>query len=106
MSKALATINCESPIEVKVSDTKLPDELDETAKVELFKKLEFKQLLEQIDVDSDNSNVEEKEISVVDHFDQIDFATLEEANIHFELDGTNYLKDDILKFDFMMGHIM
>lgn len=103
MSKALATINCESPIEVKLSDTKLPDELDETAKVELFKKLEFKQLLEQIDVDSDNSNVEEKEISVVDHFDQIDFATLEEANIHFELDGTNYLKDDILKFGFYDG---
>ena len=32
MSKALATINCESPIEVKVSDTKLPDELDEKPK--------------------------------------------------------------------------
>ncbi|MCG7338471.1 DNA polymerase I [Staphylococcus sp. ACRSN] len=103
MSKALATINCESPIEVKIDDTKLPDSLDESAKIELFKKLEFKQLLDQIDVDGTADNIEEKEINVETDFKNIDFKSLKTANIHFELDGTNYLKDEILKFGLFDG---
>ncbi|WP_436859806.1 DNA polymerase I [Staphylococcus caeli] len=100
MSKELATINCESPLEVSLKDTKLPDDPDMTAKVELFKKLEFKQLLEQVDVDGISDDSEAIELNVEHHFDNIDFKSLKKATIHFELDGTNYLKDDILKFGF------
>ncbi len=103
MSKELATINCESPLEVSLKDTKLQDDPDMTAKVELFKKLEFKQLLEQVDVDGISDDTEAIELNVEHHFDDIDFKSLEKATIHFELDGTNYLKDDILKFGFYDG---
>ncbi|SCS29508.1 DNA polymerase I [Staphylococcus caeli] len=103
MSKELATINCESPLEVSLKDTKLPDDPDMTSKVELFKKLEFKQLLEQVDVDGISDDTEAIELNVKHHFDDIDFKSLEKATIHFELDGTNYLKDDILKFGFYDG---
>ena len=44
MSKELATINRYSPIEVTLNDTKLSDINDNHKKIELFKKLEFKQL--------------------------------------------------------------
>ena len=37
MSKTLATINCDSPIEVSLEDTKLPDQSDTDDKIELFK---------------------------------------------------------------------
>ena len=33
-------------------------------------------------------------------FEYVDFNHLDEAVIHFEIDGSNYLKDDILKFGF------
>ena len=36
MSKDLATINIESPIEVKLADTKMDSEVDESDKIELF----------------------------------------------------------------------
>lgn len=49
MSKELATINRHSPIEVTLNDTKLNDIKDNHEKIELFKKLEFKQLLADID---------------------------------------------------------
>nr|WP_257474821.1 DNA polymerase I [Staphylococcus xylosus] len=98
MSKELATINCASPIEVSLEDTMLPENPDTSAKIDLFKKLEFKQLLEQIDVDGTHSTAEEKELNVESDFKNIDFKSLTSATIHFELDGSNYLKDDILKF--------
>ena len=52
MSKDLATINVHSPIEVSLEDTKLTLQDDTTKKIELFKKLEFKQLLADIDTSS------------------------------------------------------
>ncbi|RQN22979.1 DNA polymerase I, partial [Paraburkholderia tropica] len=52
MSKDLATINVHSPIEVSLEDTKLNLQDDTTENIELFKKLEFKQLLADIDTSS------------------------------------------------------
>ncbi|MEB7762872.1 DNA polymerase I [Staphylococcus pseudoxylosus] len=103
MSKELATINCVSPIEVSLEDTKLPENPDASAKIDLFKKLEFKQLLEQIDVDGTQSTAEEKELNIESDFTNIDFKSLTSATVHFELDGSNYLKDDILKFAIFDG---
>lgn len=39
MSKDLATINVESPIDVNLNDTKLENQDDNTNKIELFKSL-------------------------------------------------------------------
>ncbi|WP_271436673.1 DNA polymerase I [Staphylococcus hominis] len=102
MSKELATINRYSPIEVTLNDTKLSDINDNHEKIELFKKLEFKQLLADIDNKASEFEQEQKQVSfdILPTFVYVDFNHLDEAVIHFEIDGSNYLKDDILKFGF------
>lgn len=104
MSKDLATINVHSPIEVSLEDTKLTLQDDTAEKIELFKKLEFKQLLADIDTSSNNEEVIDKTFEIEQGFQNVDFNDLNEAVIHFELDGTNYLKDAILKFGFYTNH--
>ena len=104
MSKDLATINVHSPIEVSLEDTKLTLQDDTAEKIELFKKLEFKQLLADIDTPSNNEEVIDKTFEIEQDFQNVDLNDLNEAVIHFELDGTNYLKDPILKFGFYTNH--
>ena len=104
MSKDLATINVHSPIEVSLEDTKLTLQDDTTEKIELFKKLEFKQLLADIDTSSTNEEVIDKTFEIEQDFQNVDLNDLNEAVIHFELEGTNYLKDAILKFGFYTNH--
>ncbi|WP_213407330.1 DNA polymerase I [Staphylococcus pettenkoferi] len=98
MSKQLATINVNSPLEVNLKDTQLPESIDEQDKIELFKKLEFNQLLNNLDVESVDSGDTELDIEVQTLLNAIDFTQLASATIHFEIDGSNYLKDDMLKF--------
>lgn len=105
MSKDLATINVHSPIEVSLEDTKLTLQDDTTEKIELFKKLEFKQLLADIDTSSTNEEVIDKTFEIEQDFQNVDLNDLNEAVIHFELEGTNYLKDTILKFGFYTNHL-
>ena len=104
MSKDLATINVHGPIEVSLEDTKLTLQDDTTEKIELFKKLEFKQLLADIDTSSTNEEVIDKTFEIEQDFQNVDLNDLNEAVIHFELEGTNYLKDTILKFGFYTNH--
>ncbi|WP_238508416.1 DNA polymerase I [Staphylococcus epidermidis] len=104
MSKDLATINVHSPIEVSLEDTKLTLQDDTTEKIELFKKLEFKQLLADIVTSSTNEEVIDKTFEIEQDFQNVDLNDLNEAVIHFELEGTNYLKDTILKFGFYTNH--
>ena len=104
MSKDLATINVHSPIEVSLEDTKLTLQDDTAEKIELFKKLEFKQLLADIDTPSNNEEVIDKTFEIEQDFQNVDLNDLNEAVIHFELEDTNYLKDAILKFGFYTNH--
>ena len=104
MSKDLATINVHSPIEVSLEDTKLTLQDDTAEKIELFKKLEFKQLLADIDTSSNNEEVIDKTFEIGQDFQNVDFNDLNEAVIHFELEGTNYLKDANLQFGFYTNH--
>lgn len=104
MSKDLATINVHSPIEVSLEDTKLTLQDDTAEKIGLFKKLEFKQLLADIDTPSNNEEVIDKTFEIEQDFQNVDLNDLNEAVIHFELEGTNYLKDAILKFGFYTNH--
>lgn len=103
MSKDLATINKDSPIEVALKDTKLDNQDDNQDKIELFKKLEFKQLLADIDSNPSEESQEDKVFEVHNDFNKINFNDLKEAIIHIEVDGTNYLQDAILKFGFYNG---
>lgn len=95
MSKKLATINRESPIEVSLEDTKRPENNDESEKIQLFKTLEFRQLLNEVDVNTD-TNLPQKEYKVQTDFNNVDFHQLTSAVIHIEVDGDNYIQNDIL----------
>ncbi|MBI5974218.1 DNA polymerase I [Staphylococcus canis] len=105
MSKTLATIERHAPIAVQLKDTKIPDTNDETQKVQLFKELEFKQLLDAMD-QSVAESVESTEYSFepTPDIDVIQFENLNAASIHVEIEGVNYLKDTILKFGIYDGH--
>ncbi|MGV3276707.1 DNA polymerase I [Staphylococcus hyicus] len=96
MSKRLATINCESPISVTIDDTKRPTSIDESDKIELFKTLEFRQLLDDIDVKANQPTIQ-KSYQILTDFEGINFDALDAAPLHIEIDGDNYLKNDILK---------
>lgn len=95
LSKELATINRDSPIEVAIDDLKLTDYSDEE-KIKLFKTLEFKQLLDQMDASTEASD--DRVIEYTDNMDDFDFKNTKEASIHFETNENNYLKADILGF--------
>ncbi|HDZ7723838.1 TPA: DNA polymerase I [Staphylococcus aureus] len=103
MSKELATINVDSPIEVKLEDTLMTHQDEQQEKIELFKKLEFKQLLTDIDQSASGEDAIEKTFEIETSFDNVDFTSLKEATIHFELDGGNYLRNNILKFSLFTG---
>lgn len=102
MSKKLATIHRESPIEVSLADTRLPESYDETEKIALFKELEFRQMLDEVDsIPSEEAPSKTFEIST--DLRTIDFDQLNEATVHIEVAGANYLKDDLLKFGIYDG---
>lgn len=102
MSKTLATINCDSPITVSLEDTRLPQKMDESAKIELFKSLEFRQLLDGMDVEADNATAS-RDFVPTTNMSKVDFIQLSEAAIHVEVAGPNYLKDELLKFGLYDG---
>ncbi|PTI72271.1 MULTISPECIES: DNA polymerase I [Mammaliicoccus] len=95
LSKELATINRDSPIEVSIEDLKLTDDNDEE-KIKLFKTLEFKQLLDQMDTSTEA--YDDRVIEYQEHLNDFDFENITEAAIHFETNENNYLKADVLGF--------
>lgn len=95
LSKELATINRDSPIEVSIEDLKLTDDNDEE-KIKLFKTLEFKQLLDQMDASTEA--YDDRVIEYQEHLNDFDFENITEAAIHFETNENNYLKADVLGF--------
>lgn len=103
MSKTLATINRESPITITLKDTELPQSIDETQKIQLFKELEFRQLLESIDPESSEVQSTQKTFEPTSDMSVVDFSKLEQATIHIEVAGPNYLKDAMLKFGLYDG---
>ena len=95
LSKELATINRESPIEVTIDELKLTDHSNDE-KIKLFKTLEFKQLLDQMDASAEATD--DRKIEYSTNIDDFDFDSVTEAAIHFETNEANYLKADILGF--------
>ena len=74
---------------------KLTDQSNDE-KIKLFKTLEFKQLLDQMDASAEATD--DREIKYSTDIDDFDFDNVTEAAIHFETNEANYLKADILGF--------
>lgn len=68
LSKKLATINIDSPVDVKFEDTALNDIYTDEA-FELMKKLEFKSIIKKFDSNDKKSSLEVKGV-LVDDFDE------------------------------------
>ncbi|TDM10622.1 DNA polymerase I [Macrococcus lamae] len=90
MSKELATINTAAPIEVSLADTLITEDSTDN-KIELFKSLEFKQMLGSLD-----TAPQAEEVAA------IELASLEEINLDnrtsilIDCFKENYLKNEIL----------
>lgn len=93
MSKQLATINIDAPINVTLADTKLPEK-DESKKIALFQELDFKQMLDQLD--STTQVKEEKEIIINEAFNSFDFSSVQSMDIRIRCFQENYLKNEII----------
>ena len=100
MSKELATINTDAPIEITIDDLTYPGP-DEDAVLEVWKELQFKSLIEKSDFQE-----EEKETAV------IDFEIVTEIKedlftdcmaVHVEIENEHYHTCDILGFGFTDG---
>lgn len=98
MSKQLATINTNSPIEITVSDT-LRSDTEMTKVAEFFKSLGFNSLLSKLDVDHEDI--------VKEDLEEIDYNVLEtvteehltgEASLIVEMIGENYHTEIIQGF--------
>ncbi|WP_414055159.1 DNA polymerase I [Macrococcus equi] len=93
MSKQLATIETNAPITIKLSDTRIPEK-DETKKIELFRELEFKQMLDALDTTSQIKS--DKEIVIEQDFETMDFAAVDTIDLHIICFQDNYLKNEII----------
>lgn len=98
MSKQLATIETNAPIEVSLADTVIPDK-DETKKIELFRELEFKQMLENLDTTSQIES--SKAIEINNDYQSFEFKAIDAIALHLKCYQDNYLKNEILGLGIM-----
>lgn len=91
MSKTLATINRDAPIEVTLNDTKITSD-DPAKKIELFKNLQFNQFLDQMEVTAVEAPAEE--IQYVTDIQSIDLSG--RTAVFIDCFKDNYLTNDIL----------
>ncbi|WP_404828564.1 5'-3' exonuclease H3TH domain-containing protein, partial [Staphylococcus auricularis] len=71
MTKHLATINSHTPIQLSLTDPKLPEETHHSHKIPLFQKLQFNQFLPHLHVQNHHSQVQEKEIELSTHIEHV-----------------------------------
>ena len=98
MSKKLATINCEAPIEISIHDIAC-NEIDKEKVIKIFKELGFNSLLDRIgdsDSTSINNEIEEIESSIVTEI--TDKMLTDEAALVVEIIEENYHEADIIGF--------
>jgi DNA polymerase I len=98
MSKQLATINTDSPVELNVNDT-LRTEAEITKVAEFFKSLGFSSLLAKLDVDLVNGNnveLEEIKFEVLESIEEKHLA--DHSSLIVEMIGENYHSEVIQGF--------
>lgn len=98
MSKKLATINCEAPIEISIHDI-ARNEMDKEKVIKIFKELGFNSLLDRIG-DSDSASIknEIEEIAIEIVTEITDKMLTDEAALVVEIIEENYHEADIIGF--------
>ncbi|WJP97162.1 DNA polymerase I [Macrococcus bovicus] len=90
MSKQLATIEVHAPIEIHLDDIKLSAENNDK-KIELFKELEFKQMLDHMET---APVIEQKALELTERFEEISLAG--PTSLFIDCFKDNYLVNEIL----------
>nr|WP_026690634.1 DNA polymerase I [Alteribacter aurantiacus] len=97
MSKELATIMLDVPVDVTFEDTKMGDH-DQEKVVALFKDLEFKSLLEKFDGDQEADAEEMEELSVTEVSEITKDILVSPSSLVVEALDENYHQADIVGF--------
>lgn len=100
MSKQLATINTNAPIEIRLEDLDYPGP-DEEAVLEVWKELQFKSLLEKTDFQAEEKETAEIDFDIVRDIAGDLFS--DEMAVHVELENEQYHTCNILGFAFTDG---
>ncbi|TDM04517.1 DNA polymerase I [Macrococcus carouselicus] len=90
MSKKLATIEVHAPVDIGLQDVKLEDAANDK-KIELFKALEFKQLLDQMET---APVVQQQELIIADSIDELDLSGA--TAVFIDCFKDNYLVNEVL----------
>ncbi|MBM7096476.1 DNA polymerase I [Bacillus sp. H-16] len=97
MSKELATIMCNAPVDVSFEDTKM-GEHDQEKLVALFKELEFKSLLDKFDGDREAESEEMEDLSVTEVSELTSDMLVSPSALVVESLNENYHQADIVGF--------
>lgn len=100
MSKQLATINTNAPIEITLDDLNYPGP-DEEAVLEIWKELQFKTLIEKSDFKVEEKEIEKIDVQIMDQVSDDVFA--DTMAVHVEMENEQYHKCNILGFGFTDG---
>ncbi|MGR3741592.1 DNA polymerase I [Companilactobacillus sp. DQM5] len=96
MSKKLATINLEVPIEINLDDTKYEgDNIDELIK--FYKEMDFKSFLSRIDTTSEGKNESKINFEILNNDNIVEILNNKKTKyLHVEVYGDNYHLDSII----------
>lgn len=106
LSKVLATINVDSPIDFDVEDTRINNMFNEGA-YEMFKSLNFKSFLNRFEIKTEDRSFEyslEENTNIINPFEEVSYAIIREDNSLFGVafsnnEGNFFIKNsDIEKF--------
>lgn len=100
MSKQLATIEVNAPLDIALADLAFAGKNEEEL-IQLYKELQFKSLLEKMDASVEEAPVEEIAVAVADDFTAEQLA--DKMALHVEIDGDNYLSAPILGISLSNG---
>lgn len=92
MSKKLATIEVDAPIEITIEDLTYPGP-DEENVIKIYEELKFKTLLEKMAPQTESGPVEEIDVQIITDPETIELV--DEMAIHVEMMDENYLATDI-----------
>src|SRR5699024_639536 len=98
MSKQLATINMQAPVEITLADLAYQG-MNENELIELYRKLNFQSFLDKMNVVMDDHEMEEITYEYIQEWPN-DLPEAEKLALYVEMLGENYHLEDIVGFAF------